>query len=263
VNIKEYISSGILEAYVLGELSDQERSEVEKNLALYPALLEELRLIEETQEAILQRIAVAPRAGLKAQILNNIPRNEAKVVQMESDARPWKFAAAAAIGLAVVSSVLAFNYWNKWRNTENDLLALRQDNARIAEDYNRVNRQLEGFEQEIEIISDPAFTKVMLAGTANAPEALAVVYWKESTAEVFLKVKNLKSLSQENQYQLWAIIDGKPVDAGVFDGNVAGIAKMKDIGKGAAAFAVTVEPRGGKATPSLETMQLLGNVKRS
>ena len=70
----------------------------------------------------------------------------------------------------------------------------------------------------------------------------------------------MRTLAQENQYQLWAIIDGKPVDAGVFDTSLAGLLKMKEIGNGAAAFAVTIEPRGGKASPTLETMQVVGNV---
>jgi hypothetical protein len=50
------------------------------------------------------------------------------------------------------------------------------------------------------------------------------------------------------------------VDAGVFDNNKAGLVKMKDIAPGAATFAVTIEPRGGKQSPTLETMQVAGNV---
>jgi anti-sigma factor RsiW len=49
VNIKDYISSGILEAYVLGELPEQERAEVERNLSLYPELKKELAQVEATQ----------------------------------------------------------------------------------------------------------------------------------------------------------------------------------------------------------------------
>jgi len=97
-------------------------------------------------------------------------------------------------------------------------------------------------------------------GTPNAPQSMAYVYWNESSKEVYLSIQSLKQLSKDNQYQLWAIIDGKPVDAGVFDGDVAGLLKMKDIASGAAAFAVTIEPRGGKTTPTLETMQVMGNV---
>jgi len=52
------------------------------------------------------------------------------------------------------------------------------------------------------------------------------------------------------------------VDAGVFDGNVAGLIHMKDIAQGAVTFAVTIEPRGGKISPTLETMQVAGIVSK-
>lgn len=264
MNIKEYISSGILESYVLDELSADETQEVERNLARYPELREELALVEEAQEKLLLKVAVMPKASLKQQLFDKIPAEKsAKQIRLNNDSQFWKFAAAASIAVAMVSSILAYNYWSKWRSTETDLIALREQNARIAEDYNQVNQRLGGFEKELEIISDPAFSKIAMNGTANAPDANALVYWNENTSEVYLKIKNLKTLAQENQYQLWAIIDGKPVDAGVFDSNIAGLVRMKTITKGASAFAVTIEPRGGKPAPSLETMQVLGTVKKS
>jgi anti-sigma-K factor RskA len=58
-----------------------------------------------------------------------------------------------------------------------------------------------------------------MKGTPNAPGALASVYWNESKNEGYLSIQDLKQLAQENQYQLWAIIEGKPVDAGVFEPN--------------------------------------------
>jgi anti-sigma-K factor RskA len=264
VNIKEYISSGILESYVLGELSADETREVDVNLVRYPELREELSLVEQAQEKLLLKVAVMPRTSLKQEVFERIPAEKSvKQVSLNDNSQFWKFAAAASIAVAIVSSILAYNYWNKLRSTETDLVALREQNARIAEDYNQVNQKLGDFEKELAIISDPAFVKIAMNGTANAPDANALVYWNESTSEVYLKIKNLKTLAQENQYQLWAIIDGKPVNAGVFDGNIAGLVRMKEIAKGASAFAVTIEPRGGKPAPSLETMQVSGTVKKS
>jgi anti-sigma-K factor RskA len=112
----------------------------------------------------------------------------------------------------------------------------------------------------LKIINNPAFNRVVMKGTPNAPGSMASVYWNESTQEVYLSIQEMKQLAQDNQYQLWAIIDGKPVDAGVFDNNFTGLLKMKDIKPGAATFAITIEPRGGKASPTLETMQVAGNV---
>jgi anti-sigma-K factor RskA len=265
VNVEAYISSGILEAYALGELTEQERVEVEKNLAQYPALRKELALIEEAQENFLMKAGVQPRPALKAKILAAIDEQKpaAKVVELkpqEVSVSFWKMAAAASIAVALITSYLAFNYWSKWKNTESNLAELIAQNQRVAQDYNTVNKRLDDLEKDLKITNNPAFNRVVMKGTPNAPGSMASVYWNESTREVYLSIQDMKELAQENQYQLWAIIDGKPVDAGVFDGNLGGLIKMKDIQSGAATFAVTIEPRGGKTSPTLETMQVVGNV---
>jgi anti-sigma-K factor RskA len=262
VNITEYISSGILETYVLGELSAKEREEVEKNLQQYPALREELMKIEESVENLHQQTAVKPRAEVKTKLFEKINKKpEAKVVAMVSNPfNGWRYATAASVTIALLSSYLAYNYWNKWRSSESNLTELIAQNQRIAQDYNNVNLRLDRMENDLKITSNPDFTRVVMKGTPNATESLASVYWNAQTKEVYLSIQNMKELSKENQYQLWAIIDGKPVDCGVFDYGVAGLIKMKTAFASPVTFAVTVEPRGGKASPSLETMQVAGNL---
>lgn len=46
MNIKEYIESGILEAYLLGVLTPEEASLVEANIAQFPLISEELQAIQ-------------------------------------------------------------------------------------------------------------------------------------------------------------------------------------------------------------------------
>lgn len=266
MNVEEYISTGILEAYALGELPPREAEEVEKNLLLYPALREELALIEKTQEEMCLRAAIAPPPSIKNKILE-ATQPKGKVVPLESPAESetvlrWKYAAAASIGIALFTSYMAYSYWTKWRNSQNELTTLIAQNQQIAQDYNKVNFRLDQMEEDLKVIGNPAFERVIMKGTPNAPQALASVYWNRQTEEVFVSIQNMRTLSKEKQYQLWAIIDGKPVDAGVFDGNLAGLVKMKNIGKGAVTFAVTIEEAGGKPTPSLETMQVAGNVSK-
>jgi anti-sigma-K factor RskA len=264
VNVEAYISSGILEAYVLGELSDQERADVEKNLKQYPEIRKELIQIEEAQERLLMEAAIQPRAAVKESLFAKIDAQKppARLVKLSQDRGIafWKYAAAAAVTVALITSYLAYDYWSKWKKTENNLSELIAQNQRVAEDYNKVNQRLDQIESDLRILNNPDFNRVVMKGTPNAPGALASVYWNESTSEVYLSIQDMKQLAQVNQYQLWAIIDGRPVDAGVFDSDFVGLLKMKDIAPGASTFAVTIEPRGGKASPTLETMQAAGNV---
>jgi anti-sigma-K factor RskA len=265
VNLQEYIASGILELYVLGELTEHERFDVEKNLARYPELREELARVEETQEKLLMSAAIKPRASVKTDLFKKIEtKPEAEVVsiqQTDSSLTFWKFAAAASVTIALIASYLAYDFHAKWKSSEVNLADLRSQNERIASDYNQVNQKIDQIQHELEITTSAAFSRVIMVGTPNSPEALASVYWNQNTKEVYLSLQNMKELSQENQYQLWALIDGKPVDAGVFDGNTAGLIKMKDIPAGAGTFAVTIERRGGVPSPTLSTMQVAGNVK--
>lgn len=268
MNLTDYISSGILEAYALGELSEKERTEVEKNLVAYPELKTELARIELAQENFLMQASLQPSASVKSRLMESVSDAQetsgARVIpiQTEKQISRWKFAAAASISIALIASYLAFNYYSKWRNTESSLETLIAQNQQVAQDYNQVNQRIDRLENDLKVMDNPKFQRVVMTGTANAPEAMASVYWNENTKEVYLSLQNMKELAQDNQYQLWAIIDGKPVDAGVFDGNFRGLHRMKEIRKGAVLFAVTVEPRGGKPSPTMETMQVKGDVRK-
>lgn len=239
MNLQEYIASGILELYALGELSGQERSEVELNLARYPEFRAELSRVEETQEKLLLQTAIQPRTALKTALFQKIDTQKpgAKTVAMRRSGF-WKLAAAAAFALLAISAYVAHQYQKKLDNR-----------------FDETGRNLN-------VITDPAFNNIVMTGTENSPNSLAYVYWNEHTSEVYLSIKNMKALTPENQYQLWAIIDGKPVDAGVFDSDAKDLVKMKNIAGHAAAFAVTIEPRGGKESPTLSTMQVSGNVAK-
>jgi anti-sigma-K factor RskA len=258
VNVNEYISSGILEAYALGELTSEERTSVEQNLSQYSELRKELEAIEEAQEKLLMRAGIPVNENLKEKIFKRMEqKSSAKIIELRSEQTGiWKWVAAASITVALVTTYLAFEYRSRWHQARELAIAMEEKSQQIASQYNRVKNM----EEELQIVADPDMKKVVMHGTNNAPEAMATVYWGESSEHVYVKVNKLKELDSNNQYQLWAIIDGKPVDAGVFDANDDGMVKMKNIGKGATTFAVTIEPRGGNTSPTLGTMQVAGNV---
>jgi anti-sigma-K factor RskA len=272
LNIQEYIETGILESYLLDELTEAERAQVAKNISMSPELKAELFKVEETLKRFAGKAARKPSAELKSKIMDKIPaakpvekvqkevsRPEGKVVAISHSSQYWKYATAASLAFALLASYLAYNYRARWQETTLSLNNLVAQNQRMAEDYNSVNQKLNKIENDFSVIENAAFSKVVLKGTEKEPNALASVYWNPSSEEVFLSIQELKEISKDNQFQLWAIVDGKPVDAGVFDGGFSGLLKMKNI-KSATAFAVTVEPHGGNASPTLETMRVLGSI---
>jgi anti-sigma-K factor RskA len=111
------------------------------------------------------------------------------------------------------------------------------------------------------VIQDPKVLKVTMPGTKAFPTALATVFWNRESQQVYLKVNNLPEPAADKQYQLWAIVDGKPVDMGVFEmgDTVNLLQKMKITGK-AQMFAVTLEKKGGAASPTMEQMYVAGKI---
>ena len=76
MDIQEYISSGVLEAYVLGDLSEQEVNEVERMAKQHPEIKDEIETIEEFLSDIAQKTAIQPPEGLKEQILDRLDQGE-------------------------------------------------------------------------------------------------------------------------------------------------------------------------------------------
>lgn len=262
MNVQEYIATGILEAYALGDLPAHERAGVEENLARYPALREELAKIEMTQEVIFNKTALPPPAAIKQRLLQGLPAPAAHNTRTVAWVPAyWRLAAAASMVLALLAGYLAFYYRAQWLRSEVALNEYVTQNQQIAENYNNVNQRLDKLQADLAIIENTKYTKVVMTGTQNDPQAQASVYWNKTTEEVYVSIQSLKNIAQEHQFQLWALVDGKPVDVGVFDGGFTGLLKLKNV-KGAQAFAITVEARGGVASPTLSAMQVIGALPR-
>ena len=272
MDIQAYISSGILEAYVLGELSSSEARQVEEMAARYPEVQEELQLIEETLEGVIQTAAVAPRPELRASILDKIaplpataspplteatvrPLHETKTTALQPQPQRWMM--AASIGLALASSVAAAYFWSRWQNTEEQLASMLAQNSVLVQHVSTLENRAEGMEQSLAVLTSPEYKAVPMEGLAPAPDARAVVYWSPTTQQVYLNPGSLPQAPAGKQYQLWAIVDGQPVDAGVFDATGQQLKKMKQINN-ASAFAVTLEPAGGSPSPTMDQMYVMG-----
>ena len=170
----------------------------------------------------------------------------------------WAIAASVALLLSLVGNVL---FYNRWQQASSALVAVQSSQDRLAQTTQVMERRLSGSEQQLRVLRSPDFRPVLLAGTKTHPEARARVLYDPAAHRVFLDVARLPALPAGHQYQLWAIVAGKPVDAGMLTAATTtgtGLQQMKDIGS-AQAFAMTIEPTGGSLNPTMSTMTVIGN----
>ena len=72
MNTTDYISSGILEQYVAGTVTPQEKQEVECMSHIYPEIKLEVELLQRAIEALAKEEAKAPPAYLRNKILDSL-----------------------------------------------------------------------------------------------------------------------------------------------------------------------------------------------
>lgn len=288
MNTQEYIESGILEQYALGELNEAERAAVEAQAAAHPEIGQELDQISQALGNYAQTYAQTPPAGMRERVLAGwqaaiqgeaqnapqtiVPPTPEPVVRSISSVDPdtantasgsaFRWMLAASIALLVASGIANFVLYTRWRDASADLAVARTEQARVASIMQASERTLAVRQQELEVLRSDEFRTVALAGTATSPSANARVLYNPTSKAVYLDVRNLPTLPEGKQYQLWALDKGKPVDAGVLAAaTTAGdsLQQMKDIAS-AQAFAMTVEPIGGSVNPTLSTLTVIGNI---
>jgi len=249
LNIQEYISSGIIESYVLGLASNEERGEFEQLCHQYPELHKARIAFERLIEEQAMQHSIQPAPALKKDIFEQIGLADQKdisepapVREMKAVKGGWMKWAAAACLVLLAGSL----YWN---------YSLRKTNRSLYHEMISLSVKLDSIDQDISMIrQNPNIKMASMKGMEISPKSLATVYWDTTSKDVYLLINNLPSPPSEKQYQLWALLNGKPVDMGVIDMNQMYsnhslfLYRMKNA-QGAQGFAITLEKMGGNETP--------------
>jgi anti-sigma-K factor RskA len=210
--------------YSLGALDGEERASLERHLE---ECVECRSLVVEYRDSatVLARALppASPSAALRASIQARIaPKPVARV-------RLWMAAAAAALFAAFVG-----------------IVGYQAERLKAIESQLALQRKIE------ELLRDPQARVVDLKGGDSAPAASGRVLWKGS--QLALLAAGLPALPKQKIYELWAIVDNKPIPAGLYstdaEGRVSGIHTLPQTLAKVDAFALTLEPEGGLPAPS-------------
>ena len=250
-NIQEYLDSGVIEMYVLDQLNDAERAEVEKLAAQYPEIREEIVEVEEAMgtyhtlegltppDHILSNIMAATAVGTVAAV-------ESKVTPSPKRTLPlfWPMAAAIA-GLALS----IWMYIGK-QSVLQELASLKKTTENLRANEQIISGRLQAAEKELNGLKDACCAEKLVVKGINQPIAIASVFWDKKVRLAHLKLENLGNPGDQ-QYQLWAFVGGKPVSIGVVDWEALqkGLVTFEFKNK-PEAFAISLEPFGGSPAPT-------------
>lgn len=237
----------MIESYVLGLASEDERREFEKICSQYPELLEARIAFEKSLEKQAMENSIKPPAFLREKFLEHI--GDDSVSRPATIKMPgwWRIAVAASL-LLLVASI----FWN---------ISLLNKNKKLNADVTAKTLKLEEMEKDMLVLQqNPRIKMASMKGMEASPQSYATVYWDTTSHDVYLLANNLPEPASDKQYQLWAIFNNKPVDLGVFDIKKEKLLIQARNAQGAEAFAITLEKKGGSPEGPKGVMYVMGKL---
>lgn len=271
MDISCIISSGDLELYVLGMLSQEDNAKVAQLAQLFPEIKHE---IDEIQQSLLQVSDEADAADLPSSSvrdalfakLNAIPpasdtpaasdsdtagRREAPVVPMRpAPKRTFTTISLAASIIALIACIAVILHLSS-ANTHYHQVA-----NNLQEQITDLQQRAQTQNQNLALYQDTSYQKINLTHAPGKPDALAQIFWNRTTKRVYVADISLPNAPTGKRYQLWAIVDGKPVNAGMI--NTKKVPQQMFDFAAADAFAITLENSGGSPTPHLDQLFVIG-----
>lgn len=270
MDIQEYISSGILELYVCGALTDQESREVSTTLREH----EEVRSEVEEIETALQNLALATAPynpeNLLASIKAKLSDKGTKVVPLQTNKRQrilMYISLAASLALLIgLFSLLSKN--NQMREELNrrdaQQVVLSSERESVESKLTETQNDLNETQNILNIFRDTSTVKVPLAGQKVSPESYVNVFWNKASNKVFIDAQGLPEPPEGKVYQVWSLTMNPlaPTSIGLlsnFDQDQNKIFEL-DNPNNSEAFGITLEPAGGSQAPTMEQLYTLGAI---
>jgi len=283
-NIKAYIESGVLELYVLGDLSADEMLQVEEMASQHQEVRDEIASIEEAIEQYAINNAIEPPKDLEEKLFDKLGLNvleeeelvanqenfinEPKIIQLDGSdgkVRTLRYALVACVALLVLSVGALFITYNKLNDAHNQIASLNLDKQKFAGVVSQLEYDNKGLNNIAQMAESKEWATIRMQGQAISPKSKMNVYWNKKDKSVLINylAMDLPKADAEHEYQLWALVNGKPVSLGLFGKSDStsneAIIKMQTIQE-AQAFAVTLEPMGGSVNPTMEKLTVMGGV---
>jgi anti-sigma-K factor RskA len=259
--IKDYVDSGVLELYVYGLLSESENEEVAQKAKSNQLVNDEIIAIEKAIVALSSSFAPFHSISNYEKIKAQLDLKYAKVIEFEPKSNKAQYVGWAAAILLMFG--IGYQY-NQLNITNNQVASTTVEKANL-EQENKVLLQKNAVTlANLAVVRDPSNTIVTLGGQAVAPESSAKIYWNKETEVVYVDAANLPEPPEGMVYQVWALKLNPltPTSIGLLDNFLANNQHIFAVNKtgDAEAFGITLEPKGGSLSPTMEQLYTLGKV---
>ena len=242
--IKIFLDSDLLEKYLLGSTNSQESLQVERYIAMYPEVRETYDELQDNLEAFAKIHAIKTPEGLKQRIISRVKSENVGRRRFHS------YAIAASFATLMFAGASYFFYdQNQSLQEENEIV-----NNKIQLLEEDMNDRLEDVRNQFIVLNNPKTKKYNVSGNKKAKELKAVAYFNPVKKLSYINVSKLPNLPENQCFQMWAEVDGKMINLGVIK-EATDKEKLMALPYAEEAISyITIEPKGGNATPTVENI---------
>ena len=292
-----YISSGILELYCAGALSEAEMREVERIASQFAAVKKEIQAIELALWSFNEHIFAGPHDQLKTELIAGIKLNSSNTIIEKTHETALNKAVEPDVNIVEIPIVLpaakeiipeqtiqstgskkkkisigiflviilpiilafgAFGLWNNWDALLQELTAAKKLAANAEKSRAQIDSNLKATSQTLDTLRNPDLIKITLSGMKFSPAAKAVIYWNKNTNQILLDPVLIPLEDKDHCYQLWAMNKGETLSLGTFSATNKNKQMLPmKAVDKASVFIISLEPKNGSAIPNIAQLCLM------
>lgn len=262
MDVKEYIASGILELYVAGALNEEQNLEVQEYASQYPAIKEEIELIEVT----ILELTKSASPGLSTNSFERLKEEISGVNPVTPDSKIKTLTWSRYVGWA---AALLFGVGLLWMYSENKRLnttldVVTEEKNTLEDEIIDIKTRVVENEDLINKLRNQKVAVIALKGQTVSPESYAKVYWNKEDEKVLIDAQGLPEPPKGYMYQVWSLKLNPltPTSIGLLDDFVNNTNLIFEFNNpnDSEAFGITLEPAGGNDTPTLEQLYTFGTI---
>ena len=247
MTFNEILESGLLELYVLNQLTDEQLKEVESALVKFPKLKEHIQEIENTLYKYDKVLGVKPPDNVLNKILSEVECNPTPLTQNSRNNKGQFFLTVLLVLILLLASIYLITRIN-------DLSQSIQNNAESIQECDdekdRLSAELALLNELLQYQTD----RIKVSPTEKYPQTELIIHSNPESQKNYLQVKNLPPLADNESFQLWSLKgDSAPIPLDVFEKDIDKIIEIA-FEENTNAYAITIEPRGGQDSPTLENL---------
>ena len=251
--INTFLSSDLLEKYLLGETTFAETKKVEYFLAEYPQVKKAYNTLQNNLEIVAKSNAVEPPKNILDSILEELDDTPIIPLDSKKNSNRWYRYAVAASIVAFLFAGSSYFFYKKSRNLQFQIATQENEAQVIVDEIFDLRGDIAEIRNQLNQLNNPDTQKYLITGNQRAKNLKTVAYINPKEKTSMIDVVSLPPLPEDQCYQIWAKVQDKMVNLGILDKKDMHL-KPIPYTEDALGLNITIEPKGGNQDATVENM---------